>query len=66
MERLEDINARIQDLTTNRGDASRRSQKERAELRTTFRSILTAIEVCYTGDVRRVMPVMPPLSPPQE
>uniref|UniRef100_A0A1D1ZUG1 Interferon-related developmental regulator N-terminal domain-containing protein n=1 Tax=Auxenochlorella protothecoides TaxID=3075 RepID=A0A1D1ZUG1_AUXPR len=44
VERLEDITARIQDLTTNRGDASRRSQKERAELRTTFRSILTSIE----------------------
>lgn len=48
MESLEDITSRIQDLSTNRGDAARRSQKERAELKATFRVIQSSME---GGDV---------------
>ena len=48
MESLEDITSRSQDLYTNRGDAARRSQKERAELKATFRVIQSSME---GGDV---------------
>ena len=42
---MEDVVARMRDLATNRGDASRRSKRERASLRSTFRGLCSAVEV---------------------
>ena len=42
---MEDVVARMRDLATNRGDASRRSRRERASLRSTFRGLCSAVEV---------------------
>ena len=42
---MEDVVARMRALATNRGDASRRSKRERASLRSTFRGLCSAVEV---------------------
>ena len=42
---MEDVVARMRDLATNRGDASRRSRRERASLKSTFRGLCSAVEV---------------------
>ena len=44
-QRLEDIVARMQDLATNRGDETRRSKKDRASLKGTFRELCCIVEV---------------------
>lgn len=44
-QRLEDIVARMQDLARNRGDDTRRSKKDRASLRGTFRELCSIVEV---------------------
>ena len=43
--RLEDIVSRMQDLAKNRGDDTRRSKKDRASLRGTFRELCCIVEV---------------------
>lgn len=45
MKRLEDIVSRMKDLAKNRGDASRRSRRERASQRGTFRELCNIVEV---------------------
>ncbi len=42
---MDDVVARMRDLATNRGDASRRSRRERASLKATFRGLCLAVEV---------------------
>jgi hypothetical protein len=44
-EGLQEIVTRMQDLAKNRGDETRRSKKDRATLRRTFRELLAVIEV---------------------
>lgn len=45
VEKLEDIVSRMKDLAKNRGDASRRSRKERAAQRGTFRELCSIVQV---------------------
>lgn len=45
-ESLEDIVSRMQDLAKNRGDDTRRSKKDRASQRSTFRELSSILEVC--------------------
>ena len=42
---MEDVVARMKDLATNRGDAKRRSKKERSSLKSTFRDLCSTLEV---------------------
>ncbi|KAK9836965.1 hypothetical protein WJX81_003040 [Elliptochloris bilobata] len=49
---MEDVVARMRDLATNRGDASRRSKRERASLRSTFRGLCAAVEGGDAGETR--------------
>lgn len=42
---MEEVVARMKELATNRGDAQRRSKRDRASLRATFRSICSTVEV---------------------
>ena len=37
--------ARMKDLATNRGDAKRRSKKDRSSLKSTFRDLCSTLEV---------------------
>lgn len=53
MKRLEDIVSRMKDLAKNRGDPSRRSRKERAAQRGTFRELCNIVEVRWGA--RRVV-----------
>lgn len=47
-DKLEDIVSRMQDLAKNRGDDNRRSKKDRASQRSTFRELSSILEVgCY-------------------
>lgn len=69
-ERLEDIIARMEDLAKNRGDDNRRSKKDRASQRSTFRELASILEVSelqwkcwkkYAHDAHRLRPVQPSL-----
>ena len=42
---MEDVVARMKDLATNRGDAKRRSKKDRSSLKSTFRDLCSTLEV---------------------
>lgn len=55
-ERLEDIVKRMQDLAKNRGDETRRSKKDRASLRSTFRELSSIID---GGDIPQQKVTMP-------
>jgi hypothetical protein len=43
---MEEVVARMRELATNRGDAQRRSRRERAQLRGAFRGLCSAVEAC--------------------
>ena len=43
---MADIVDRMRDLAKNSGDASRRSRKDRASLRSTFKDLINVVEVC--------------------
>lgn len=45
---MDDVVARMKDLATNRGDAKRRSKRDRSSLKSTFRDLCSTLEV---GDV---------------
>ena len=42
---MEDVVARMKELATNRGDAKRRSKKDRSSLKSTFRDLCSTLEV---------------------
>ena len=42
---MEDVVARMKDLATNRGDAKRRSKRDRSSLKSTFRDLCSTLEV---------------------
>ena len=42
---MEDVVARMKDLATNRGDAKRRSKRDRSSLKSTFRELCSTLEV---------------------
>jgi hypothetical protein len=42
---MEEVVARMRDLATNRGDSQRRSRRDRASLRSTFRDLCSSVEV---------------------
>lgn len=42
---MEEVMARMRELATNRGDDSRRSKRDRSALKTTFRDLISSVEV---------------------
>ena len=44
---LDDVVSRMKELATNRGDRNRRSRKERASMRSTFRELCNVVEVTF-------------------
>jgi hypothetical protein len=60
---MEDVVARMKDLATNRGDAKRRSKKDRSALKSTFRDLCSTLEVhwCLSLSVHQLIrPVSQP------
>ena len=47
---LDDVVGRMRDLATNKGDSTRRSRKDRASSRSTFRELCSVVEVSFAGD----------------
>lgn len=46
---LDDVVGRMKDLATNKGDSNRRSRKDRASSRSTFRELCSVVEVSLAG-----------------
>ena len=42
---MEGVVARMKELATHRGDAARRSKRDRSALKSTFRDLITTVEV---------------------
>ena len=71
---LDDVVTRMRQLATNRGDKTRRSKKDRASTKATFRELYNVVEVCTPSLVSRRSKTAqclcigslpyPPLSPP--
>ena len=54
LERLEQITDRMRDLAKNRGDSTRRSRRDRASLKGTFRELCNVVEVSSPGVLLRL------------
>lgn len=46
---MDDVMARMRELATHRGDEARRSKRDRSALKTTFRELITTVEVSCQG-----------------